>query len=253
MTFKYKKQFLVGIFIIILCVASVGLMYMVFGKQSLADKQLNVDVVEENVEPTTRHYDPVSVPIYDGEPVMESFSSGSREEADYFEPAVIGNIPYAVPPKIIDDGSIIYTDVDGKTYTITELTNQLNKSLKSYVKNTGYIFAKYTKTYGLDPFLAVAILNLETGCASTKGCSKLAANCNNFGGIAGGKQRCKAGGRWAKYDSLDEGLESYLNILYKGYILQGLDTPEKMVDKYAEGSPTWAGQVRGFYNSAKNK
>ena len=36
MTFKYKKQLFVGIIVVILCVASIGLTYLAFGQKSLS-------------------------------------------------------------------------------------------------------------------------------------------------------------------------------------------------------------------------
>ena len=246
MTFKYKKQLLVGIIVVILCVASIGLTYLAFGQYSLSAARVSVDSDDVIIEPTTKYYDPVSVPIYE-ESVADPYSFA--EEEDYNAPAIIGSIPYAVPPAILyDDGSPVWEGL-----TLTELTNKLNKSLKSYVTNTGYFFARYTKTYGLDPYLAVSILLLETGCGGHKGCSKLAVNCNNFGGITGGKERCKAGGRFRKYNSIDEGLQGFMDVIYKNYYSKGDTTPEDMAFRYADGSTTWAGQVQGFYNSVKNK
>ena len=246
MTFKYKKQLIIGLLIIVLCGASVGLTYLAFGKKTTAATAVKVNMDEIIIEPTTKYYDPVSVPIYDGDPIIDSFNT--NDESEFLESAYVSKIPYATPPEILDDGSIVW---DG--LTVTELTNRLNKSLKSYVTNTGYFFAKYTKTYGLDPYLAVSILLLETGCGGHNGCSKLAVNCNNFGGLTGGSQKCKAGGRFNKYNTIEDGLNAFMNILYNRYYSKGKTTPQEIAFEYSNGSETWAGQVQGFYNSVKNK
>lgn len=151
-------------------------------------------------------------------------------------------IPYEVAPEFIDDGSIIYEGM-----TITELTDKLNKHLKGYLSNTGYFFAKYTKDTGVDPYLNVAIVLLETGCKWT--CSSLTVQCNNIGGLKGGKS-CN-GGAYSKYDTLDEGITGYLNIIYNNYYLKGLDTPEKMASKYA-ASPEWSRKVNSYISELRN-
>lgn len=152
------------------------------------------------------------------------------------------SVPYEIAPTFEDDGSIIY---DG--LTLTELTNKLNKSLKGYLKNTGYFFANNTKETGMNPYLSVSIVLLETGCKWT--CSSLTVKCNNIGGLKGGKS-CN-GGAYTKYETLDEGIKGYLNIIYNNYYLQGLDTPERMASKYA-ASPEWANKVNRYIDEIKN-
>lgn len=126
--------------------------------------------------------------------------------------------------------------------TLEELTDKLNKNLYSTLSNTGIYFAEYTKNTGLDPYLAVSIVNHETGCKW--GCSKLAKECNNIGGIKG-TPSC-GNTSYKKYDTLEEGIKSYLDLIYYNYYSQGLDTPEKMNSKYAE-STTWAEKVNKYY------
>ena len=43
-----------------------------------------------------------------------------------------------------------------------------------------------------------------------------------------------------------------LDILYNGYMLKGLDTPEKMASTYAE-SPEWARKVNTYIEQIKAK
>lgn len=131
--------------------------------------------------------------------------------------------------------------------TVDELTLKLNKNLYSDLEGMGEHFAKYTEETGLDPYLAVAIVNLETGCKW--GCSTLARSCNNIGGIKGSPS-CN-GGAYKRFDSLEEGIKSYLDLVYYNYYSVGLDTAEKMNPKYAE-STSWAFKVNNYYNDIKN-
>lgn len=140
-------------------------------------------------------------------------------------------------PEIIDDNSIVF---DG--LTLTELTNKLNKNLSSTLTNTGIYFANYTKKTGLDPYLAVAIVLHETGCKWT--CSSLVRNNYNIGGL-------KSGGKFIKYNSLEEGIDGYLNILFNNYYNKGLTTAELMQSKYAPSSTTWTDKINWYINNIK--
>lgn len=131
--------------------------------------------------------------------------------------------------------------------TEDELVLRLNKNLYSELAETGSYFARYTAETGLDPYLAVAIVNLETGCKW--GCSYLARVCNNIGGIKGGPS-CN-GSSYKRYDSLEEGINSYLDLIYYNYYSIGLDDAYKMNSKYAESS-TWAFKVNNYYDEIKN-
>ncbi len=130
--------------------------------------------------------------------------------------------------------------------TLEELTLKLDANLYDTLKGTGIYFANFTKEYGLDPYLAVSIVNLETGCKW--GCSALVKKCNNIGGLKG-KPSC-GGGAYMSYNTLEEGINGYLNIVYKYYWLQGLTTAELMNSKYAE-DPSWAKKVNAYYETIK--
>lgn len=130
--------------------------------------------------------------------------------------------------------------------TEEELAKKLDKNLYHELSGTGKYFAAYTAKTGLDPYLAVSIVNLETGCKWK--CSYLARNCYNIGGMKG-KPACN-NGSYAKFNSLEDGINSYLNMLYKYYWKKGLTTAEKMNSKYAESS-TWAQKVNAYYETVK--
>jgi len=130
--------------------------------------------------------------------------------------------------------------------TEEELTIKLNKNLYSTLSNTGSHFAKYTSETGLDPYLAISIVNLETGCKW--GCSYLARTCNNIGGIKGSPS-CN-GSSYRRYETIEEGIKSYLDLIYYNYYSIGLDDPYKMNSKYAESS-TWAEKVNKYYQAVR--
>lgn len=161
------------------------------------------------------------------------------------ESEVIANLD----ENIITTGEVTITTrkVIWDDLTVEELTLKLNKNLYSDLEGTGEHFARYTETTGLDPYLAVAIVNLETGCKW--GCSSLARSCNNIGGIKGSPS-CN-GGSYKRFDTLEEGIRSYLDLVYYNYYSIGLDTAEKMNPKYAE-STSWAFKVNNYYNDIKN-
>ena len=144
-------------------------------------------------------------------------------------------------PSVTDDGSIVF---DG--LTLTQLTEKLNKNLSSDLTNTGAYFANYTKKTGMDPYLAVAIVLHETGCKWT--CSTLVKECNNIGGLKGSPS-C-GGGSYRKYDTLEQGINGYLDILYNNYYSQGLTTPELINPKYA-ASTTWSEKINNYINSIR--
>ena len=145
------------------------------------------------------------------------------------------------PKEETNNNEIVY---DG--LTLAQLTEKLNKNLKSTLTNTGHYFANYYLETGLDPYLAVAIVLQETGCKWT--CSKLVRNCNNIGGMKG-SPKCN-GGSYRKYDTLEEGINGYLNMLYKNYYSKGLTTPELINPKYAASS-SWSVNVNSYINTIK--
>lgn len=240
MTFKYGKQ--IGLGITVFAVA----LGLVFGIKSYLlnsrDETINSSVSHQNTDLNTPNIATTEAIKEIERSLTNVISSGydDLDEAAEIEPS---KYPYLVAPTFKDDGSIIY---DGMT--MTELTDLLNKSLNSYMTNTGYYFADYTKRTGINPYLTVAIVLLETGCKWK--CSTLTVECNNIGGLKGSGS-CR-GGSYSKYNSLDEGITAYLDIIYKNYYLKGMDTPEKMASKYAASSE-WSNKVNTYINEIKSK
>ena len=105
--------------------------------------------------------------------------------------------------------------------TMSELTEKLNRSLKSTIAGKGDIFASYSLERGVDPYLAVSIMLLETGCNWS--CSSLMRRCNNVGGQKGSPS-CD-GGSYKSYPSLDEGIKGFIDNIADNYYAYGLTTP----------------------------
>lgn len=131
--------------------------------------------------------------------------------------------------------------------TIEELSAKLDKSLKSTISGKGSLIATYSLEKGVDPYLAVGIMLLETGCNWK--CSSLVNQCNNVGGQKG-SPACM--GSYRGYPTLDDGIRGFIDNLSINYYQKGLTTPEAMNSKYAE-SGAWATKVRNYMNSISLK
>lgn len=158
------------------------------------------------------------------------------------EPVIQEEIP--VEPTIQSEPQAEPIVYDGMT--LNELADKLNRSLKSTLSGSGMSFAKHAVELGIDPYLAVAIVLHETGCNGS--CSDQVKNCNNVGGMKGGPS-CN-GTSYKKFNSLDEGIYSFMNNLKENYYDKGLTTPEQMNKKYAS-SKTWATKVNSYINKIK--
>ncbi len=132
--------------------------------------------------------------------------------------------------------------------TMEELAEKLNRHLGSdYIAGKGQLIAELCIENGVDPYIATAIILHETGCGTS--CSNLTRYCNNVGGQKG-SPGCN-GGSFKKFDTLDEGIEGFINNLSKNYFSQGRTTVETIAPKYCEGN-TWAGKINYFVNKIKN-
>ena len=132
--------------------------------------------------------------------------------------------------------------------TLTQLAAKLDRSLNSTIAGKGYLFASRSLELGIDPYLAVAIVLHETGCKWE--CSQLVKECNNVGGQKGGPT-CGSGS-YKYFATLEEGINGFLDNLYKNYYAQGLTTPELMNPKYA-ASTAWAGKIHQYMEEIKAK
>lgn len=140
----------------------------------------------------------------------------------------------------IDSRPVIVYD----NMTMDELSMKLDRVLHSTMSGKGNLIATYSLEVGVDPYLATAIILLETGCNSS--CSRMVNTCNNVGGMKG--SGC---GAYASFSTLDEGIKAFIDNLNRNYYSYGLTTPEAMGSKYAE-SREWPTKVNNYINKIKN-
>ena len=178
----------------------------------------------------------------DKEVLSNMFSSVNMIEEEAKE-EFVDSISELSKEKNVTKRVIVY---DGMT--MSELTEKLNRSIKSTIAGKGDVFASYSLERGVDPYLAVSIMLLETGCNWS--CSSLMRRCNNVGGQKGSPS-CD-GGSYKSYPSLDEGIKGFIDNIADNYYAYGLTTPEAMNKKYA-ASDMWAIKVNNYISSVKAK
>ena len=132
--------------------------------------------------------------------------------------------------------------------TMSQLSAKLNRSMKDTIAGKGELLASYSLEKGVDPYVALSIILLESGCNSGR-CSGLTRNCYNVGGQKG-SPGCN-GGSYKAFSNIDEGIKSFVDNLAT-YYARGLNTPEKMNSRYAE-SQVWAQKVRSYMSSISRK
>jgi len=141
-----------------------------------------------------------------------------------------------------DPNAIVYDNL-----TKDQLAEKLEKNLNSTLKGYGKVFAEYSLKYEVDPYVATSIVLLETGCKWN--CSTLVKKCNNIGGMKG-KSKC-SNSSYARFDTLDEGIEAFFKNLSNNYYQKGLTTPAQMNRKYAE-NPNWYKKVNKYVDEIKS-
>ena len=153
--------------------------------------------------------------------------------------------------QLVNNERIIYAMFSEHTYSysnylqldqvqaIIDLNTQLMKlepmfqgSLVGYER---YFYDKCVE-YGLPFDLALAITLHE----SAYGTSDLALYQYNYGGLRGGPNG------WASFNSPEEGIDYYLNLLKTGYFDLGATTPETIQPIYCPGSTVWVSQIYAY-------
>lgn len=141
-------------------------------------------------------------------------------------------------PQSLYDNMIVYEGL-----SLNELGSKIDSVLNSNLDGYGKTIASKALENGVDPLIASSIILVETGCKWN--CSYLTRVCNNIGGMKG-----RGCGSYAKFNSLEDGLDAFISNLSKNYFQKGLDTPEKINTKYAE-NPNWHNDVNYYINLIK--
>ena len=122
--------------------------------------------------------------------------------------------------------------------TIEQLSAKIDNMFQEPLSGKGELLASYALEKGVDPYLATAIILLETGCNSR--CSSMVYRCNNIGG-----QKGSGCGAYASFPTLDDGIKAFIDNLSNNFISRGLTTPETIGPRYAE-SGTWTMKVNNY-------
>lgn len=149
---------------------------------------------------------------------------------------VLNTEEFIEEPKIVFDG-----------LTMEELSSKIERNLNSDISGYGEVFATKSIELGIDPYLAVSIMLHETGCKWN--CSSLMRKCNNVGGMKG-SPGCN-GGAYKRFNTLDEGIDAFLNNLYNNYYAKGYTTPEQIGARYA-ADPLWPSKINKYINEIRN-
>ncbi len=132
--------------------------------------------------------------------------------------------------------STVYDDM-----TLEQLAEKIERNLNSTLTGKGYLIASYSLQQGVDPYLALAIMLHETGCAWS--CSTLTQVNHNVGGMRGSNG-------YLYFATIDEGIKAFIDNLSRNYIRYGLTTAETMNSKYAE-NPNWHVAVNRYIEQIK--
>ena len=226
----------VGIYLSIISIISIRKYFYMNNFNQSNEKLIYNDLTKQNSSFNEINYttEESKIENIQEEPLEEKITTIALSETNITE--IEENIVTEETKEIIDDGTIIYDNL-----TLTELINKLNKNLNSTLTNTGIYFAKYYQNTGLDPYLAVAIVLHETGCYWN--CSKLVTENYNIGGLRGVNG-------YMKFNTLEEGINGFLDILYNNYYSKGLTTPELINPKYAS-STTWSEKINNYIEKIK--
>lgn len=125
--------------------------------------------------------------------------------------------------------------------TLEQLAEKIERNLNSTLIGKGYLIASYSLQQGVDPYLALAIMLHETGCAWS--CSSLTQVNHNVGGMRGSNG-------YLYFATIDEGIRAFIDNLSRNYVRYGLTTAETMNSKYAE-NPNWHVAVNRYIEQIK--
>lgn len=159
-----------------------------------------------------------------------------NKELGIVEHIVVENVLYRSDTPVsrystvqVEEPEVVYEGL-----TLEELGSKIDNVLNSSLEGYGTTIANLALESGVDPVVAASIILVETGCKWT--CSSLVRNANNVGGMKA------SSGRYASFETLEAGLEAFINNLAKNYYAKGLTTPEQINTKYA-ANPNWHDDV----------
>ncbi len=187
----------------------------------------NVEYKEEKVKVETKQVDVKNIATLSRK---EKVEEKERRE----NPTVILPTGEEVPAARDENGKVIEPLQPQRIevyegLTIEELSAKLDRNLADVMSGKGNLIATTALSRGVDPYVATAIILLETGCGHGR-CSGQVIRCNNVGGQKG-YPSCD--GAYKGYPTLDEGIVGFIDNLYNNYYARGLTTVETIGPRYA--------------------
>ena len=137
--------------------------------------------------------------------------------------------PTPTPNNTTTDGSLLTPNVSRY--------EDLTFWFRGCMSDTKDMFFDTAARYGVDPFLAIAIADHETGYGASDACN---IN-NNFGGLIG-SEGIKS------FGSKQEGIDALMYLL-QYYNQKGRITVSQIAEWYCPGQPEWITRVTTIYNS----
>lgn len=109
--------------------------------------------------------------------------------------------------------TIIFSETNPQV-TVEQLRSYLEKT-DTVLKDKADKFYELGVWYDIDPAFAIAVARKETSLGKNT-CASISRNCNNFFCIK--KRGLKSCGEWARYDSVDEGIEDFYRLIDRNYV-----------------------------------
>ncbi|WAW15459.1 CHAP domain-containing protein [Peptostreptococcus equinus] len=123
----------------------------------------------------------------------------------------------------------------------------INNVLKGKLAGKGEMYVKFGNAYGVNPLLVALIQRMECGPNFD---SRVARECNNFGGINSDPDYKQKSGRHVIYPSVDVGIERHFRLLGVKYLYDwGKKSIEAILNMYA---PSFENNTNGYIASMKS-
>ena len=181
-------------------------------------------------------YDPGALYIYPqnaGTVTVTASKTGYQSTSQTIQVSYVVPTPTPTPTPAADassDGSV-------KTPTLTR-NDDLSFWFRGCMVDAKDMFFDSAASYGVDPWLAIAIADHETGYGSSSACNDY----NNVAGIITNEDGLK------HYDSLQDGINGLMYLL-QYYNSKGRTTIPQIAAWYCNGEQTWIDRVTTIYNS----
>lgn len=142
-------------------------------------------------------------------------------------------VAYAALPNTQDFLQTTVNASDGRVESVRNFFLKYNSVLSNYAQEIVDAADRYNISYNLLPAIAMQ---------ESQGCKVIPDNSYNCYGYGIYK------GHVTRFTSYEEGIDTVTKALAKHYVAYGLDTPEKIMQKWNPGSGSWTQGVNFFLN-----